>query len=99
MTVSMAPWSEADEHEYARETKRREAEAKQQRRARLKFKRLRPIWKANAVEIHFTNEAPRIGSGRRRVFVETIGPKWVKIRSVATGQLTTLARPIWERLI
>ena len=44
-------------------------------------------------------EAPQIGAGVRRVVVERIGPKWVKVRAPATGRSATFTRGDWDRIV
>jgi len=51
---------------------------------------------ADAVCVHFNDEAPRIGSGVRRVVVESIGPKWVKLRAPSTGTSQRIKRAVWN---
>ncbi len=47
--------------------------------------------------IHFNDEAPRIGSGWRKVEV-SIGRKWVKVRCVATGKLAKFSKIQWSQI-
>lgn len=50
------------------------------------------------LRVHFNDEAPTIGSGRRLVFVESFGPRWVRIRSPWTYQSAKIARDVWDTL-
>ncbi len=96
--IATAPWSDFDQAQYEREIKRRAAKERQRRAAIRKFKKLQPILRAGCVAVHFADEAPRIGSGQRRVFVESIGPQWVHVRSATTGKTGRLSRSCWDRL-
>ncbi len=96
--TTVAPWSEFDQVQYDREMKRRAVKEKARRKAARKFKQLQPILRAGAVAVHFNSEAPQIGSGHRKVFVDSVGPKWVHIRSVTTGKHAKLSRACWDRL-
>lgn len=51
------------------------------------------------IRLPFDDEAPAIGSGLRLVFVERIGPKWVRVRCPFTLRCARLKRPVWDRLI
>jgi hypothetical protein len=46
----------------------------------------------------FENEAPRIGSGWRVVFLEHDGPKWVRLRCAVTGAPVSLSKTVWRAL-
>lgn len=48
--------------------------------------------------IFLDGEAPQIGSGRRGVYIESIGPKWARIRDAATGTPAKLKREVWDRI-
>ncbi len=52
-----------------------------------------------AYVVHFDGEAPAIGSGRRHVNVESLGPKWVKLRAPSTGRGTTIPRRQWDEIV
>ena len=97
--TTAAPWSEYDQAKYHRKKKRLAAREKLRRKMARQFKKLQPILRAGAVSVHFSDEAPRIGSGQRKVFVDSVGPKWVHIRSIATGKTAKLSRVCWDRLI
>ena len=52
------------------------------------------------------DEAPRIGSGRRKVTVMSVGPKWVKLRYIkakfkkhSVTIYHKLPRKTWDRLM
>ena len=53
----------------------------------------------NAYVVHLNGEAPAIGSGRRHVNVESLGPKWVKLRAPSTGRATTISRRQWDEIM
>ena len=91
-------WTDRDEREYQKIIQEQAAKDCSRRSEARKLKRLKKVWRGKAVWVHFTTEAPRIGSGMRRVYVERIGPKWVKLRAVATGYRATLTRRDWNRL-
>ena len=53
------------------------------------------------VYLDFKDEAPRIGSGRRRVEIMSIGPRWATIRYKKSGYYWIthkFKRPVWDRL-
>lgn len=45
------------------------------------------------------DEAPRIGSGSRRVRVISLGYKFVRLEAVASGCRAKLRRGVWDRLV
>ncbi|MDP2619894.1 MAG: hypothetical protein Q8P46_06910 [Hyphomicrobiales bacterium] len=47
--------------------------------------------------VHLNDEAPAIGSGRRTVYVESIGPKYVRLRCPYTFATARLARGVWDK--
>mgnify|MGYP003154766604 CR=1 FL=1 len=56
--------------------------------------------------LYLQDEAPRIGSGKRKVTVMSVGPKWVKLKYCKAkfkGRSITinhkLPRKTWDRLI
>jgi hypothetical protein len=50
------------------------------------------------VRVCFEDEAPAIGSGWRGVTIESVGPKWARIRETATGTPAKLRRAVWDVL-
>lgn len=52
-----------------------------------------------AVWLHFDDEAPRIGSGRRPVIIKSKGPKWVYLVAPSTGFGTRLSRKTFDQLM
>lgn len=50
------------------------------------------------LQVYFQDEAPQLGCGRRIVYVEKEGRKWVTIRDPFTHASKKLARDVWQRL-
>lgn len=48
--------------------------------------------------ICFLDEVPKIGSGWRIVWLDTAGPKWVKIRDRYTGAPVRIPTKLWLQL-
>ena len=46
--------------------------------------------------IYLHDEAPAIGAGWRGVYVISVGRKWARIESSATGKRARIARHIWD---
>ncbi len=55
-----------------------------------------------AVWIHFADEAPKIGTGRRPVVVDTLGHVWAHVRSPTKPKqgkyVQRIRRDVWDRL-
>lgn len=50
------------------------------------------------VRVHFMDEAPHIGSGRRGITIVALGHKWARIKETATGRPAKLKRALWDQL-
>lgn len=48
--------------------------------------------------VDLKDEATRIGSGRRTVFVDRVGPRWVPIRDPYTLRTARLPRADWNAI-
>ena len=48
--------------------------------------------------VHFDDEAPRIGSGWRVVYLEHDGRKWVRLRCPFSGVSVSLSRTVWLKV-
>jgi len=47
--------------------------------------------------VQFDGEARKIGSGKRLIHIDSIGPKWVKIRcAIIPGRVARLPRATWN---
>jgi hypothetical protein len=51
--------------------------------------------KAIKAKIFLHDEAPRIGAGWRTVIIKE-GPKWVRLKCVASGRTARLRRRVWD---
>lgn len=51
--------------------------------------------KAIRAKIFLHDEAPRIGAGWRIVQIKE-GPKWVRLKCVASGRTARLRRRVWD---
>jgi hypothetical protein len=49
------------------------------------------------IELHLNDEVPRLGSGRRRAVVRSLGPKWVSLHSAASGVTARISRQLFDR--
>lgn len=49
--------------------------------------------------VYFQDQAPRIGSGWRGINVVTLGRKWVRIESHASGKTARLSLRVWNALL
>ncbi len=49
--------------------------------------------------VFFHDEAPKIGSGWRRVLVISVGPKWAKIKGYYSPRATRLKRSVWDQIV
>jgi hypothetical protein len=99
MTPQSARLTETELREYMADMKARKEYERRKARQRRKFKRMKPTLDANAITVHLNDEAPVIGSGIRRVAVESLGPVWVKLRSPATGKGTKVPRSTWDEIV
>jgi hypothetical protein len=50
------------------------------------------------LRVYLRDEAPPIGSGWRLVLLESLGPKWARIRDVTSGVGVRLAADVWKTL-
>jgi hypothetical protein len=50
------------------------------------------------MRVYFEDEAPRIGSGWRTIYV-TVGYKWARIRCAASGRGTRLPRGVFDKIM
>ena len=50
------------------------------------------------LQVHLDTECPAIGSGRRIVFVERQGTKWIKVRCPFTLRTARIERPLWHSI-